>query len=117
MRHGAIQRRQTGFTLTELVAVILIMGILPLGAFSLFDRRTFDTAGFADQAQNAFAYAQKVAVAQRTSVQVVLTSSTITLLVCTVSNCSTTAPVPAVIGSGNFVSTAPSGVTLSTVPS
>jgi MSHA pilin protein MshC len=113
------QTNEAGFTLAELVAVILIVGILSVGAASLFDRKSFDTAGFADQAQNAFAYAQKVAVAQRTTVQVTLTATTITLVVCTAAQptpCSTTVPVPAVAGSGNFVSTAPGGVTLSTVP-
>lgn len=111
--------RQSGFTLAELVAVILIVGILSVGAASLFDRKSFDTAGFADQAQNAFAYAQKVAVAQRATVRVALTATTVTLVVCTAPQptpCSTTVPVPAVAGSGNFVSTAPGGVTLSTAP-
>ena len=55
--------RARGFTLTELVAVMLIVAILAVTATSVFDRRTFDTAAFADQTFAQLAYAQKVAVA------------------------------------------------------
>src|ERR1051325_9955736 len=84
--------RARGFTLTELVAVMLIVAILAVTATSVFDRRTFDTAAFADQTFAQLAYAQKVAVAARRNVTVSVSGNTISLAMCTDAACTSTVP-------------------------
>jgi MSHA pilin protein MshC len=111
------QSPQSGFTLAELIAVILIVGILSVSATAFFGRGGFDTAGYADLAQAQVAYARKVAIAQRRTVTVSFGANpTVSLTVCTDAACTLTVAVPSPSGSGNFDSTAPAGVTLSTSP-
>ncbi|WP_426104865.1 pilus assembly FimT family protein [Massilia sp. TSP1-1-2] len=56
---------QRGFTLVELIAVIIIVGILGSFAATRFiGRASFDSVAFADQSAALLRYAQKVAVAQ-----------------------------------------------------
>lgn len=101
-------RAYAGFTLAELVAVILIVSILAVGASALFSRLTYETAGFADQARSTVAYAQKVAIAQRRTVFVVTTAGSISA--CYDAGCAT--PIASPTGDA-LVRTAPSGVTVS----
>lgn len=55
----------TGFTLVELVLVLILVGILSLYALPrFFDRNTFDTRAFSDNARATVRYAQKTAIAQ-----------------------------------------------------
>lgn len=69
-----------GFTLTELVMVLVIVGVLAVAAMPvLFSRLTFDTRRFADQVRAAMQYAQKVAVAQRRNVCVTVTTNSLSL--------------------------------------
>jgi MSHA pilin protein MshC len=115
------QPQQSGFTLAELVAVILIVGILSVSATALFDRGGFDTAGYADLAQAQIAYARKVAIAQRRTVTVTFNDptpppSTVRLAVCPTFACATTVPIPSPSEAGNFDSLAPAGVVLATNP-
>lgn len=57
-------RRQRGFTLTELIVVMIILGIIAVVALPRFaDQLTFETRGFTDQTVAALQYARKVAVA------------------------------------------------------
>ena len=73
-------RNQHGFTLVELVMVMIIVGILAVfAAPRFFDADIFKSRGFADQVQASLRYAQKVAIAQRRNVCVELTANDITL--------------------------------------
>lgn len=66
-----LRRRARGFTLIELVAVLVLAGLLATFAVSrFFQRDTFDARSFADQVTNIVRYGQKLAVAQNRAVYV-----------------------------------------------
>ncbi len=103
-----------GFTLVELAMVMLIAGILAVVAIpALFNRLTFDTRGFADQARAALQYAQKVAVAQRRNVCATVTASSLSLTQGTSAGAACTAPVLNISTGSGFVLNTPSGVSFS----
>lgn len=71
---------QSGFTLVELIAVIIVVGILGAIAGGRFlGRSSFDSVAFADQSAALLRYAQKVAIAQNRDVYVRVTGSGIAL--------------------------------------
>lgn len=75
-------RNQRGFTLVELIMVMIIVGILAaFAAPRFFDADIFKSRGFADQMQASLRYAQKVAIAQRRNVCVAMTAGDITLTI------------------------------------
>ena len=61
--------RGRGFTLVELIAVMVVVGILAVAALPrFFDRNVFEARGFLDETRALLRYAQKTAVSQRRTV-------------------------------------------------
>ena len=84
---------------------------------SRIDQNRFSSRSFADLVQESFQYAQKTAIAQRRNVCVVISSNTLTLTRAASNGdgVGCTLTVADSSGNGNFVLSAPSGVTLSGV--
>jgi len=111
---GAICRTR-GFTLVELVTVIVILGILAVvAAPRFFDRNVFDSRGFYDQVIASLRYAQKAAIAQHRFVCAAVTTNSITLTINAVASCPG-GDLASPSGGTTYVVLAPSGVTISPV--
>lgn len=117
-------QRSNGFTMIELVMVMVLAGILAIAVIPRFaDKSTFDTRGFFDQSVAMLRYAQKVAIAQRTPVCVSANAATQSIFLyyaavpVSASPCTSAAELanPVINPAENigFLKTAPSGVTLS----
>ena len=104
-----------GFTLIELVVVMVIAAILAAYAASQINTQGFDALGFADQTTAMLRYAQKVEISQRRTVAVVISPSQIKLCY-TDSACSGgSVSQPLGSGTGAFLVNAGSGVSVSGV--
>lgn len=77
-----------GFTLIELVMVMVLIGILAIAVLPrFFDRKTFDARGYFDQSISMVRYAQKLAIAQRRDVFVNVTGNSMCLSYATETTC------------------------------
>lgn len=127
------RRAHAGFTLVELVAVMIITGILAAVAMPrFFERNSFDGRAFADQTRATLRYAHKLAIAQHRNVHVRLNGASVAL--CYVASCDTalasnlvrapngtnsgSAATLAACGNSNswFCEAVPSGITMASTP-
>lgn len=103
-------RSSRGFTLIEMVVVLVIAAILTAFAVSQINFRDIDAAWFEDQVRSGVRYAQRTAVAQRRPVFVLVEAGP-RLALCYADPCGTR--VTDVSTGSNFVLDAPAGVALS----
>lgn len=83
-----LRQEVRGFTIVELIMVMIIVGILAAVAASrFFDNTSFQSRGFADQVQATLRFAQKEAIAQHRFVCVAFTTNSITLTINTTATC------------------------------
>ena len=107
--------RQPGFTLVELVTIIIILGVLAaIAAPRFFERNTFDSRSFQDQVIATLRYAQKAAIAQHRFVCVAFTANTLVLTTGATAACDTPLTSPA--GQPDYLITAPDGITFNPLP-
>ena len=108
---------QRGFTMIELIMVIVLIGVLSVVAAPMFNATDFYARGFHDETMALLRYAQKAAVAQRRTVCVTFTVTSASLSIASVAgatacNAALTGPqgeTPAAV-------TAKSGVTYGSTP-
>ena len=103
-------RVERGFTLAELIVVIVIVGIVALiAAPRFFSQASFSAVSFQDSTISALRYAHKLAQAQRTNVYVLSNGSSVDL--CYDAGCASRVQNPT--DSSPFQISAPSGAGIS----
>ncbi len=92
-------RAERGFTLIELIMVIVLLGVLAVfAAPRIFNSNDFNARGFHDETLALLRYAQKTAIAQRRTVCVALNDTGVALAIDTDSpadgTCNTSPALP-----------------------
>ena len=75
-----LDARQFGFTLVELIIVMVVIGVLgAVAAPRFFQRQGFDAVAYTDQVRSVIRYGQKLAIAQNRNVFVRLDGASVAL--------------------------------------
>jgi MSHA pilin protein MshC len=111
-----IRSRARGYTLAELVIVLVIAAVIAVFAIPQFNQPAIDATWFHEQARSTVRYAQRTAVAQRKCVFVSVAPPSLSLFYGDVNCAITGTAVQNLARSQNVVVTAPVGVTLSAAP-
>ena len=114
------RRGQRGFTITELVVTVVILGVLSASAMSRFSNATSaQERGYADQVLSAIHYGHRIATVGGCDLRVQMNNAGLTLAswsTCSpVSHTGATTAIAHPDGSGTFVLAVPSGVTTGTL--
>ncbi len=116
------RHRESGFTLLELVVVLVILGVLAVIVLPRLTEGSFRSAAFAEQVSAAFRYAQRLAVATGCEIEVQVNSGSNDYAVRrradgSDTSCGTTGAftlgITSPAGGGAFAATATGGVTVS----
>ena len=115
-----LKESQFGFTLVELIMVLVIIGVLAVFAVPrMFSSNDFYARGFHDEALAYLRFAHKTAVAQRRTVCVSFTASTVSLSMASAAatpTCASSASLAGPRGDTPPLVTARSGVAFGSVP-
>jgi MSHA pilin protein MshC len=113
-----VRTKTSGFTLVELIVVLIIVGVLAVATLPrFFDQSTFDDRGFYDETLAILRYAQKTAVAQRRLVCVTFTATTVALKIAHNFGGACTDDVMSPNGTASYKITAHGSSQFSTIPS
>jgi MSHA pilin protein MshC len=112
-----LSTRTSGFTLIELIMVIVLLGALSIFvAPRFFQKTSFDSLAFEQELKTAIRYAHKLSIASGCEVQVSLTANSYALYFpdssCNPPDAFGANPVIHPVQQGNYAGTAPSGVTI-----
>lgn len=77
--HSRRLKRQVGFTLMELLVIVVLLGILSVAVYARFDTAPFRTASFEQEVRAAIRFAQKFAIMSGCEVQVNVSGTGYTL--------------------------------------
>jgi MSHA pilin protein MshC len=111
-----MKRHVQGYTLAELVIVIVIAAILAAIAIPQFNLRDIDATWFHEQVRSGVRYAQRTAVAQRRCVFVSVAPTQLSLLYGDPACAITATPVTELATNQAYVRNAPTGIALSAAP-
>jgi len=113
----ACPTRVTGFTLIELIMVIVLLGALSFfAAPRFFQKSAFDSLAFEQELKTAIRFAQKLSIASGCEVQVALTANSYALYYpdtsCNPPDAFGANPVQHPLQSNSYADVAPGGVTI-----
>ncbi len=105
--------RHRGFTMVELVMVLVVMGVLAAVALPrLTDRRALQERGFIDQVRSVLQHSRKIATVQRRDVCVLLTPAMVSAVYGAGAGCNAAAPLPTPGSTDPFTIAVPNGVVI-----